>query len=223
MTQPAPSRVSRIMLVEDHATFREPLAFMFDREPDFEVVAQAGSLEEAREKLEGIDLAVVDLDLPDGDGTDLIGALRAINPRAMVLVLTANAGREAYARAAEAGAAGVLHKTVRIQRVVDASRQLLSGESLFSTAEVIELLELAGQSRERHREAQRSVEKLTPREIEVLQALADGLSDKEISESLHIGVGTIRNHLVSIFGKLGVNSRLQALVFALRQGLVKIN
>ena len=221
MNQPPP--VSRIMLVEDHATFREPLAFMFDREPDFEVVAQAGSMAEAQEKLGGIDLAVVDLNLPDGDGTNLIGALRAVNSRAMVLVLTANADREAYARAAEAGAAGVLHKTVRIQQVVDAARRLLSGESLFSTAEIVELLQLAGQSRERDREAQRAVEQLTPRELEVLQALADGLSDKEISESLHVGVGTVRNHLVSVFAKLGVNSRLQALVFALRQGIVEIS
>ncbi len=211
------------MLVEDHATLREPLAFMFNREPDFEVVAQAGSLGEAREKLGSIDLAIVDLDLPDGDGTDLIGALRDVNPRGMVLVLTANADREAYARAVEAGAAGVLHKTVRIQQVVDASRRLLSGNSLFSTEEIIELLQLAEQRRVRDREADRYVEQMTPRELEVLQALADGLSDKEMSENLHVGVGTVRNHLVSIFSKLGVNSRLQALVFALRQGIIKIN
>ncbi len=223
MNQPPAPQVSRIMLVEDHATFREPLAFMFDREPDFEVVAQAGSVAEARQKLGGIELAVVDLDLPDGDGTDLIAALRAVNPRGMVLVLTANANREAFARAVEAGAAGVLHKTVRIQQVVDGARSLLSGKSLFSTEEVIELLRLAEQSRERDRKTHRYVERLTPREMEVLQALADGLSDKEMSESLRVGVGTVRNHLVSIFSKLGVNSRLQALVFALRQGIVRID
>ncbi len=223
MNQPPAPQVSRIMLVEDHAAFREPLAFMFDREPDFEVVAQAGSVAEARQNLSGVDLAVVDLDLPDGDGTDVIGALRAVNPRGIVLVLTANANREAFARAVEAGAAGVLHKTVRIQQVVDAARSLLSGKSLFSTEEVIELLRLAEQSRERDREAHRYVERLTPREMEVLQALADGLSDKEMSESLRVGVGTVRNHLVSIFSKLGVNSRLQALVFALRQGIIRID
>ena len=214
--------MSRVLLVDDHATFRKPLSFMFDREPGFEVVAQAGSLAKARERLPGVDLAVVDLNLPDGGGTDLIGTLRAVNPRGMVLVLTANADREAFARAVEAGAAGVLHKTVRIQQVVDAARTLLLGKSLFSTEEVIELLRLAGRSRERDREAQRSIERLTPREREVLQALADGLSDKEISENLHVGVGTVRNHLVSVFGKLGVNSRLQALVFALRHGVVEI-
>ena len=70
--------MNRVLLVDDHAAFREPLAFMFDQEPDFEVVAQAGSLAEARRVLDGIDLAVVDLSLPDGNGTELIGELRAV-------------------------------------------------------------------------------------------------------------------------------------------------
>ena len=214
--------MSRVLLVDDHATFREPLAFMFDREPEFEVVAQAGSLEEARGLLQGIDFAVVDLDLPDGDGTEMIAPLRAVNPQCLVMVLTASADREAHARAVEAGAAGVLHKSARVGEVVQAARRLVAGEALLSAQEVVELLRLAGQSRERGREAQRSIERLTPREREVLQALADGLSDKEISENLHVGVGTVRNHLVSVFGKLGVNSRLQALVFALRHGVVEI-
>jgi DNA-binding NarL/FixJ family response regulator len=215
--------LSRVLLVDDHATFREPLAFMFDREPGFEVVAQAGSLEEARGLLEGIDLAVVDLNLPDGDGTELIGLFRAFNPRGMVMVLTAMADREAHAKAVEAGAAGVLHKSARVGEVVDVARRLLAGESLLSAAEVVELLRIAGRTRENDRGAQRSIAQLTPREREVLQALAEGLADKEISEKLHVGVGTVRNHLVSIFAKLGTNSRLQTLVFALRYGVVEID
>ena len=214
--------MSRVLLVDDHATFREPLSFMFDREPDFEVVAQAGSLEEARGMLEGIDLAVVDLDLPDGDGTELINPLRALNPRCLVMVLTASADREAHARAVEAGAAGVLHKSARVGEVVRAAQGLVAGEPLLSAEEVVDLLRIAGQSRERDRKVQRSIERLTPREREVLQALADGLSDKEISEKLHVGIGTVRNHLVSVFGKLGVNSRLQALVIALQHGIVEV-
>lgn len=219
---PADRPPRRVVLVDDHATFREPLTFMFDREPDFAVVAQAGSVAEAREKLEGIDLAVVDLNLPDGDGTELIKELRAVNPRGIVLVLTANDDREAHARAVEAGAAGVLHKSARVAEVVGASRRLLAGEPLLSTDDVIELLRLAGRGRERDRQAQRAIERLTPREMDVLRSLADGLSDNEISGRLHVGVGTVRNHLVSIFGKLGTNSRLQTLVFALRHGVVEI-
>jgi DNA-binding NarL/FixJ family response regulator len=215
--------VNRVLLVDDHATFREPLAFMFDREPQFEVVAQAGTLAEARRMLEGVDLAVVDLDLPDGDGTEMIGELRAVNPHGMVLVLTASAEREAHARAVEAGAAGVLHKAVRIKDVIGAARRLVAGEAILSTDEVIALLRLAGRRREQNYEAQRAIEQLTPRELEVLEALADGLSDREIAERLHVGTGTVRNHIVSIFAKLGVHSRLQALVFALRHSAVEID
>jgi DNA-binding NarL/FixJ family response regulator len=213
---------ARVLLVEDHASFREPLAFMFGREPDLEVAAQAGSLAEARQRLASVDLAVVDLDLPDGDGTDLIGPLRAASPRAIVLVLTASSDREAHARAVEAGAAGVLHKSARVGEVVGAARRLLSGESLLSVEEVVELLQISDRARSREREAHRHVGQLTPRELEVLRALADGLSDQEISRNLHVTVGTVRNHLVSIFGKLGVNSRLQALVLALRHGAVRV-
>ena len=215
--------MNRVLLVDDHATFREPLSFMFDREPEFEVVAQAGSLEEARGMLESIDLAVVDLNLPDGDGTELIGHFRAFNPRGMVMVLTATADREAHARAVEAGAAGVLHKSVRVGEVVEVARRLVAGEPLLSTEEVVDLLRLAGRQRESDRAAQRSVAQLTPREREVLQSLAEGLTDKEISEKLHVGIGTVRNHLVSVFAKLGTNSRLQTLVFALRHSVVEID
>ena len=102
----------RVLLIDDHAAFREPLSFMFDREPEFDVVGQAGSLAEARNMLElGVDVAVIDLDLPDGDGAQLIGELHQANPQAMALVLTASAERGRHARVVEAGAAGVLHKS----------------------------------------------------------------------------------------------------------------
>jgi DNA-binding NarL/FixJ family response regulator len=212
--------VNRVLLVDDHAAFREPLAFMFDREPEFEVVAKAGSLSEARRALEDIDLAVVDLSLPDGDGTELIGELRAANPHGMVLVLTASADRGAYARAVEAGAAGVLNKSASITSVIEAARRLAYGEAVLSTGEIAELIRLAGSQREQDQETRRAIESLTPREREVLRLLAEGLSDKEIAERMYVGSGTVRTHVVNIFGKLGVHSRLQAFVFTVRHGLV---
>lgn len=215
--------MTRILLVEDHAAFREPLSFMFDREPEFTVVGQAGSLAEAREMLDVVDVAVVDLDLPDGNGAELIGELRAANPQAMVLVLTASTDRRIHARAVEAGAAGALHKSARIKDVIDAVRRLKEGETLLSPNQLGELLRLAVQQHAQDREARKAIEQLTPREREVLRALADGLSDKEIAERLHIGTGTVRNHFMNIFNKLGVHSRLQALVFAVRHGLVEIS
>src|SRR5438128_10652145 len=101
----------RVLLVDDHASFRQPLAFLLAREPDIAVVGQAGSLAEARRILEGVEVAVVDLGLPDGPGVELVHELRAANPLGAVLILTASLDRREHARAVEAGASGVLHKS----------------------------------------------------------------------------------------------------------------
>jgi DNA-binding NarL/FixJ family response regulator len=215
--------MNRVLLVDDHASFREMLCFVFEREPDFEVVAYAGSLAEAHSMLDGIDLAVVDLDLPDGDGTTLIDTLFSVNPHAVVLVLTASPDLEKHARVVQAGAAGVLHKTARVKDIIDAARRLTAGESILSVHEVFELLRLAGRLQERDSKSKRAIERLTPREREILGALADGLSDKQIAERFSVSVGTVGNHFMNIFKKLGVHSRLQALVFALRHGLIDVN
>lgn len=215
--------MTRVLLVDDHAAFREPLAFMLDRDPDLDIVAQAGSLTEARSLLHNIDLAVVDLDLPDGTGVDLVKELRAINPYGMVLVLSASVNQKDLAEAVEAGAAGILHKSSRIDDIIAAIRRLIAGEPLLSPTQVIEMLRLATRERERNREAEQALAQLTPRERDVLQALAEGLSDKEIAQQLFISTETVRTHMVNILGKLGVESRLQALVFALRHGAVTVD
>jgi len=216
--------MQRVLLVEDHASFRQTLAFVFDQEPEFEVAAQAGTLAEARRKMDGYeaDLGVLDLSLPDGEGTDLIGELREANPDFAALVLTASLDRAEHARAVEAGAASVLHKSADVDAILDATRRLGEGETLLSEDELLELLRLAGQNREEEVEARASIEQITPREREVLQSLAEGLSNKEIAAKLHMSVDTERTHMMNILNKLGVHSRLQALVFATRHGLVEI-
>jgi len=216
--------MQRILLVEDHASFRQTLALVFDQQPEFEVVAQAGTLAEARLAIDGseVDLGVIDLTLPDGEGTELIGELREANPSFAALVLTASLDRTEHARAVEAGAAGVLHKSADVDAILDATRRLGEGETLLSEEELLALLRLAGQNREEELEARASIEQITPREKEVLQKLAKGLSNKEIAAKLHMSVDTERTHMMNILNKLGVHSRLQALVFAARHGLVEI-
>ena len=214
-----------VLLVDDHASFRQPLTFMMEREPDFEVVAQAGSLVEGRRVLKEakeVDVAVVDLHLPDGNGVDLIRDLHAANPHAKVLTLTASLDRREHARAVEAGAEGVAHKSVGISEIIELVRRLSRGEQLLSTTEVIELLRLVGEEREQSRAAQAALGRLTQRELEVLQSLAEGLNDKQIAERLHISSETSRTHMVNILRKLGLESRLQALVYAVRYGVVTI-
>ncbi len=214
----------RILLVDDHASFRQPLAFMLNREPDFTVVAQAGSLDEARGLLnKEIDVAVVDLVLPDGNGATLVRDLRAANSHSQVLVLTASVDRRDLARAVEAGASGVMNKSAAIEEIISAIRGLSAGEQLMSPRELVDLLRLAVQQREEDRDAELALGRLTPREREVLQALAEGLNDREIGQQLHVSTETVRTHMVNILGKLGVESRLQALVYALRHGAVTID
>ncbi len=215
---------ARILLVEDHASFRQAVASVLDRAPELEVVGQAGSLREAREVLRkgDVDVAIVDLGLPDGYGGELVKDLRGANPEAQALVLSATLDRSEIARAVEYGAAGVLHKTVGMDEVVDAVRRLRAGETLMPLSEVVELLRFAGTRRKEEQEAREALAQLTPREREVLQALAEGLDGREISERLNISATTERNHMARILAKLGVHSRLQALVFALRYGAAEI-
>jgi two-component system nitrate/nitrite response regulator NarL len=215
----------RILLVEDHASFRQALAFMLEMEPGFEVVGQVGSLAEARalpgETLEDVEVAIVDLALPDGDGLDLIEGFSS-QPRTATLVLSASMESRRFARAVEAGAGGVLHKSTPIKDIVDAVRKLKAGVALLSPGEVVEMLRLVGRERQEELAVRRAVERLTPREKEVLQALAEGLESREIAEKLSVTVETERTHMVNILHKLGAHSRLQALVFAARYGVVQI-
>jgi DNA-binding NarL/FixJ family response regulator len=119
----------RLLLVEDHAAFRGALALMLNRQPDMDVAAQCGSLAECR-SLGGfadIDVALLDLLLPDGDSTELIGVLRRANPRVKVLILTASVEAGLLERMAESGADEVLNKTRRPQEIVAEVRRLASG------------------------------------------------------------------------------------------------
>src|SRR3954466_3193800 len=210
----------RVLLVEDHTAVREAIAGMFERKPDLTVVGQAGSLAEARELLHGVDVAVLDLALPDGDGIALIPELRAASPGAHVLVLSANLDRAQTARAIDAGAAGALDKTADLDQVVDAIRRLRAGEALLAGQEIVELLRFASQRREQEREDRQAIASLTRREREVLKALAAGLDGQTIADRLGISIRTERNHVARILNKLGVHTQLQAVLVALRYGLI---
>ena len=212
----------RVLIVDDHVLFRESLAFLLQREPDIMVSGQAGTLAEARGLLRGVDVAVIDLKLPDGNGQELIREFHALNPHGTALVLTGSTARQEVARAVEAGAAGVLHKSVSTAALLSAVRRLRAGESLLAPRELSELLGKATQEREREREARAVLDQLTEREREVLQVLAEGLSDKEIAQRLHVSLQTVHTHMAHILSKLGVESRLRALVYAVRHGAVRL-
>ena len=217
--------VIRLLLVDGQTAFRELLALRLAQEPDFLVIEEASSLGEIRQGLQRgvVDVALVELVLPDGGGVELIHDLRTGNPEAHVLVVTASEDRHQHAGALAAGASGVLSKTVRAAEIIAAIRTLCAGEALLSPREAIELLRLVDQQREAERTAHHLLEQLTRRERQLLQLLAEGLDDAAMAERLHISPKTVRNHMVHVLDKLGVHSRLQALVLAARHGLVSVN
>ena len=213
----------RLLLVEDHAVFRQALALAFSLEENLDVVAQAGSVAEGAQLLEGIDVAVFDLDLPDGNGATLIRKLHEVNRGAEALVLTASVRQVDLARAVEAGAAGLLHKSTPLGEIVEAVTRIAAGEALLSRRELIELVQLAGRHREEEQATQDRIDRLTRRERDVLVALGEGLSDREIAERLYISKETVHTHMVNMMGKLDVESRMQALIFAVKSGLVTLS
>lgn len=215
--------MSRVLLIEDHVSFSESLALMLDKEPDIEVVGRASSVGEAMKMVEvGADVAVMDLGLPDGSGAEVMWELRGANPDVKMLVLTSSVDREQIARAVEAGAGGFLHKSAGVGEIVAAIRRLASGEVLMPPEEIIDLLRLAAQKREEWHRQRLAFMKLTKRETQVLEALADGLDSEGISRRLGVTVETERTHIVNILNKLKAHSRLEAVVIAVRHGIVEI-
>jgi DNA-binding NarL/FixJ family response regulator len=215
----------RLLLVDDHASSREPLAMLLDDEPDLTVVGRAETLARARELLtEGlqVDVTVLDLGLPDGPGEELVGPLLATNPRGAVLVLTSFSDQGRLARAVGAGAAGVLNKASDVATILDAIRRLYRGDRLVAPGEAAEAIRLTQASGLERQREMALLDSLTRRESEVLEILAEGLADKEIAARLSVSTATVRTHVNAILAKTGARSRTQALILAVRHGLVRI-
>jgi two-component system, NarL family, nitrate/nitrite response regulator NarL len=218
----------RIMLIEDHISFRQALAYMLDQDPAFEVVAQAGTIAAARRDLderktqEAIDAAIIDLALPDGNGADLIGDLRSHNPHLTVLVLSATLSQANVAKVVHAGVDGVLDKLAGPGEIIGALRRVVAGAALPLQQEVVDALRSVDRERYPDSDAQMGVDTITPREREVLRALAEGLDSEEIAERLGITVEEEHAHVAGVLVKLGARTRLQALAVASRLGVVEI-
>lgn len=213
----------RLLLIDDHAAFRIPLAILLGQETDLTVLGQAGSFSEARSLIRAlagkIDLALVDLLLPDGDGVALIREVCVQNPGGQVIVLTASTEPRRQAAAIEAGAAGILNKSAYPAQIVETIRRVCAGELAQPAEEIIALFRLANAERERVKEVELTLEQLTPRELEVLALLAEGFDNRAIGERLRISSETARAHVVRLLAKLSLESRLQAGLFAIRHGI----
>jgi DNA-binding NarL/FixJ family response regulator len=214
--------MNRALLVDDHAVYREAFGLVLEQRLDVRVAAQVASIDEARPWFADVELGVVGLSISNGSCATLLREWRVANPAVPILVLSESPERSDLAMAIEAGATGVLPKSTSLAEIIESIRLAWAGESLLPPQEMIDLLRMASLRRENEYAAQETLHRLTPRELEVLQVLAEGLSDREIGERLHISTETVRTHFVNILGKLHVSSRIQALVFAVRHGAVQI-
>ncbi|WP_033292082.1 response regulator [Amycolatopsis jejuensis] len=204
----------QVLLVDDHELVRRGLRDLLSDESDLEVVAEAGSVEEALAVAMHVepDVAVVDVRLGDGDGITLCRELRSKPNPPACLMLTAFDDEEAMVGAIMAGASGYLLKQVRGQDVVNAVREVAAGRSLLdpvSTARVLDKL--------RHPPTD-ELSTLTDRERDVLELIGQGLSNREIAERLFLAEKTVKNYVTSVLAKLGMQRRTQAAAWIARRG-----
>jgi len=204
----------QVLLVDDHELVRRGLRDLLGDEPDIEVVAEAGSVEEALAVAMHVEpeVAVVDVRLGDGDGVTLCRELRSKPNPPACLMLTAFDDEEAMVGAIMAGAAGYLLKQVRGQDVVNAVREVAAGRSLLdpvSTARVLDKM--------RHPPTD-ELTALTDRERDVLELIGQGMSNREIAERLFLAEKTVKNYVTSVLAKLGMQRRTQAAAWIARRG-----
>jgi DNA-binding NarL/FixJ family response regulator len=211
----APEPVIRVVLADDHALVREGTAELLERSAGIRVVGQAADGREALRLVQALrpDVLLLDLAMPGLDGLEVTRRVRATAPSTAVVALTAH-DEQAYVLAMlEAGATGYLSKTSRGHEVVQAVRAAAAGETVFSPG--------VGSGIARRALGERGAPALTPRELDVLRAAARGLGNKQIAAELGMSARTVQTHLTSIFGKLGVSSRTEAVLLALRRGWVR--
>jgi DNA-binding NarL/FixJ family response regulator len=205
-----------VLVVEDHQVVAEGLAALINDEKDMVVVGHAGSVAESIERAEELepDVILMDFRLTDGTGADAGAGIRRVRPEAKLIFLTREDSDAARFAALEAGAAAFIHKSRAAQEVVDAIRTVAGGGTLFTPRTIASLLN-------RRREIESQLERLTAREKEVLRLMAEGTSSRDIAVKLGISYTTVRTHIRSLGSKLGVHSKLEAIVKARELALVE--
>ena len=204
----------RLLLVDDHEIVRRGLIALLQGTGEIEVIADTGDVASTVALLPDldVDVAVLDVQLPDGSGVDLCREIRDNNPFVKCLILTSFADDEAYDAALVAGAKGYVLKDIRSNDLVDAVRRVARGETLLSD-EAVERAKLRVQRRMME---DRRLESLSEQERRVLELLSEGLSNREIAAEMFLAEKTVKNYVSSILMKLGMSRRTEAAVFAVR-------
>ncbi|CAN5694839.1 response regulator transcription factor [soil metagenome] len=213
----------RVLICDDHALFRRGLVMVLDDEVGIEVVAEAADGEEAVRLAEELapDAVLMDVRMPKVSGIEAARRIAENVPSARIVMLTVSDDEEDLYEAIKAGAAGYLLKEISIEEVADAVRAVVTGQSLISPSMAGKLLAEFNQLVKRTTERQEQVPapRLTDRELQVLKLVAQGMGNREIGELLFISDNTVKNHVRNILDKLRLHSRMEAVVYAMREKL----
>lgn len=195
------AKTTRVMIIDDHEIVRRGIAEIIDRDDALEVVAEAGSVADAvrRADLVRPDVVLVDLQLPDGTGIDILKQLAVSHPEILPIVLTSFDDDEALAESLEAGARAYVLKTVRGAEITDVIKAVAAGRILLDERTITR----------RRADHDDPTADLTPSERKVLELIGDGLSNREIGEKLGVAEKTVKNHITSLLSKMGLQRRTQ--------------
>ena len=198
---PKNAKITRVMIIDDHEIVRRGIAEIIDRDDALEVVAEAGSVADAVRRADLVcpDVVLVDLQLPDGTGIDILKQLAVSHPEILPIVLTSFDDDEALAESLEAGAHAYVLKTVRGAEITDVIKAVAAGRILLDERTITR----------RRADHDDPTADLTPSERKVLELIGDGLSNREIGEKLGVAEKTVKNHITSLLSKMGLQRRTQ--------------
>ncbi|MFP3914306.1 MAG: response regulator [Actinomycetota bacterium] len=213
--------MSTVLIVDDAALFRAALSAAVN-DAGFEVVGSAADAMSAiaLAKEHQPDLVLLDILMPGMSGLEVVSTLRSESPKSAVVLLTSSESSEDLLAAVKAGARGYLTKDTPLERLVSALRDIESGGASTSPAMEAKLFEIVGRLLRTREVASSREPALTGREIEILREVSDGLTSREISDKLFISENTVKNHIRNILDKTGLGSRHDAVLYAIREGLI---
>ncbi len=212
----------RVLIIDDHTLFRSGIKLLLERQAGFTVVGEAGGALDGVKQAKKLkpEVILLDLHMPDTSGLQVIALLREEMPTAQIIMLTVSEDAEDLLEALRAGARGYLLKNIETDFLLDAIRRAAKSESVMSPLMANKLADAIRQPEKTSNPTDSSLDKLSPREREVIMMLARGASNKEIARSLDLVESTVKIHVQGILRKLNLSSRVQAAVFAVEHGLV---
>jgi two-component system NarL family response regulator len=215
----------RVLIADDHVLFRRGLEMVLQQEPDIVVVGEAddgaSAVERAAELLP--DIVLMDVRMPRRTGIDACTAIKAAAPSAKIVMLTISDEEADLYEAIKAGAMGYLLKEVSVEELASSIRSVHGGQSLISPSMATKLLtEFVSMVKRAEERPQVPTPRLTDREMEVLRLVAKGLNNRDIAKELFISENTVKNHVRNILEKLQLHSRMEAVVYAVREKLLEI-